>query len=116
MLAGCWVLGAGSGQEKINRIRESRMREMKRVYEARAENIAKGHGQVCVPLPHRATVLRGWVGRRLHGLGLDLFFEKKLPESHARNNTHQIPFFCCCSAVRLYYKRVKVVAITAAAV
>lgn len=38
MVVGC--------REKISRIRESRMREMKRVYEARAENIAKGHGQV----------------------------------------------------------------------
>ncbi|CAM9910203.1 unnamed protein product, partial [Ectocarpus sp. 12 AP-2014] len=33
------------GVDKICRIRESRLREMKRVHEARAENIAKGHGQ-----------------------------------------------------------------------
>lgn len=61
-----WALGAGLGREKISRIRENRMREMKRVYEARAENIAKGHGQVCVPLPLRATVLGGWVIIGLH--------------------------------------------------
>lgn len=30
---------------EVQRIRDSRIREMKRVYEARAENIAKGHGQ-----------------------------------------------------------------------
>lgn len=42
----CTVSGGGGFREKIRRIRETRMREMKRVYEARAENIAKGHGQV----------------------------------------------------------------------
>lgn len=31
---------------KIRRIRESLMRKMKQAYEARAENVAKGHGQV----------------------------------------------------------------------
>eukprot|EP00752_Nemacystus_decipiens_P012718 g11269.t1 len=39
------LLAGLDADPEISRIRESRMREMKRVYEARAENIAKGHGQ-----------------------------------------------------------------------
>ncbi|CAM9387099.1 unnamed protein product [Laminaria digitata] len=39
------MLAGLDADPEVRRIRESRMREMKRVYEARAENIAKGHGQ-----------------------------------------------------------------------
>ncbi|CAM9435435.1 unnamed protein product [Ectocarpus sp. 6 AP-2014] len=39
------LLAGLDADPEICRIRESRLREMKRVHEARAENIAKGHGQ-----------------------------------------------------------------------
>ncbi|CAN0044278.1 unnamed protein product [Ascophyllum nodosum] len=39
------LLAGLDADPEVRRIRESRMREMKRVYEARAANLAKGHGQ-----------------------------------------------------------------------